>query len=168
MVFRRRMQSLRPINRIKHVVDSQQAGTAGANVTVTLIKSVDTPVLANTNECVTGSKVNGIYLDVEAYGTSAGALSNLYLYIWKNPGGNLTRPGANSIGASDNKRYVIHQEMVMFQKVAGSNPRTVFKGVIAIPRGYRRNGPEDILELVLLAPGISFEVCVQAHYKEFR
>jgi len=160
--------ALRPVNRIKHVVDSQQAGAIGANVTVTLINSVDAPVLANTNECITGSRVNGIYLDVEAYGTSAAALSNLYMYVWKNPGGNLTRPGANAIGASDNKRYVLHQEMVMFQKVANSNPRTVFKGVIALPRSYRRNGPQDILELVLLAPGITFDVCVQCHYKEFR
>ena len=48
-------------------------------------------------------------------------------------------PAANAVGGDDNKRYVIHQEMVMVQKITPSNPRTLFKGVIAIPKG-RLNG----------------------------
>ncbi len=159
---------LRPVNRIKHVVDSQFGVALGVVSVTNIISTVDAPVLANTSECETGSTVNGIYLDVEVYGTSAGGLSNVYMYVGKNPGTNLALPNPNVVGASDNKRFVIHQEMVMLQQVSNSNPRTLFKGVIAIPRGYRRNGPQDILVLVILAPGVNINVCMQAHYKEFR
>ncbi len=171
MVFRNRFRGsnlrLRPINRIKHVVDSQFAGTAGTSVSTNLIKAVDGPVLANREEVETGATVNGIYLKVESYATSSAALANFYMYVGKNPGGNLTLPNPNSVGNNDNKRYIIHQEMVMFQKQTNSNPRTIFSGVIAIPRGYKRFGPNDLLVLNVLAPGVNTEVCVQCHYKEF-
>ncbi len=145
MVFRRFNRSLRPVNRIKHVVDKQLSLAVGVAGEEFLIKANDAPVLANTSEVQTGSTVNAIYLKVEAYAKTSAALGNMYIYIWKNPGGNLTKPTANLVGASDNKKYVIHQEMVMFQKQDGSNPRTLFNGVIVIPRGYRRFAPNDVL-----------------------
>ncbi len=163
-----RFSNLRPINRIKHVTDFQGGVAAGANQLVVLILAADNPVLANTNEVVTGSKVNGIYLKVEVVATSAAALPNAYLTIMKNPGGNLVRPAANAVGASDNKKYIIHQEMIMLQKQTGSNPRTLFNGVIKIPRHYQRFGPNDQLLLTVLTPGVTLDLCVQCHYKEFR
>ena len=167
--FRSRNQSsMRPIHRIKHVVDVQGATGVGVALENALISTADNPVIANTTEVETGSKVNGIYLVVEAYATSAAALSNLYLTVFKNPGNNLTMPEPNVIGASDNKRFVIHQEMVMLQQVAEGNPRTLFKGVIVIPRGYRRFGPDDRLTMELLSPGVTTFWCMQCHYKEFR
>ncbi len=150
------------------MVDNQAASTAGTLVTVNLILAVDAPVIANVTEVETGSKVNGIYLHVEVVATSSAALPNAYLMVMKNPGGNLTFPNANVVGANDNKKYVIHQEMLMLQKQDGSNPRTLFNGVIVIPRGYRRFGPNDILQLQVFSPGINFEFCQQSHYKEFR
>ncbi len=160
--------SLRPIHRIKHVVDVQGGIAAGAAQLTNLILAVDAPVIGNVTEVETGSKVNGIYLKVEANATTSQALSNFYLAIVKNPGGNITPPNANAVGSSDNKRFVIHQEMVMFQTVDNSNPRTVFNGVIAIPKGYRRFGPNDILQIKMNAPGTSVNFCIQCHYKEFR
>ncbi len=169
MGFRNRSQNrLRPVNRIKHVVDVQAATTAGTQFNQDIIKTVDAPVLANTSEVQTGSTINGIFLIVEINATSSAALSNAYLTVWKNPGGNIAVPTANFVGASDDKRYVIHQEMVMLQQVTNSNPRTLFKGVIAIPRGYRRFGPNDLLRLSVLAPGVNINICLQVHYKEFR
>ncbi len=164
--------SIRPVHRIKHVVDTQGATTAGGTTTIVLIEAVDAPVLANTDEVETGSKVNAIYMNVEAYATSSAALSNIYMLVMKNPGNNLAIPSANTVGQNDNKRFVIHQEMKMLQKEPsgelGGNPRTIFNGVIVIPRGYRRFGPQDRLILHLLTPGVSSEVCSQTHYKEFR
>ncbi len=167
----RRMGSLRPVNRIKHIVDAQ--GTVAKNVVlpVNLIKSTDTPVLANTNECETGSRVNGVYLKVEIASNDvfdAGVVPNCYLSIVKNPGGNITTPFGVGIGANDNKRFVIHQEMIMINNVQGGNPRVLFNGVIAIPKGYRRNGPNDLLVLNIVTPQLDTAVCVQCHYKEFR
>ncbi len=172
MVFqfrsRNRGNRLRPINRIKHVRDIQAATNAGTTDTQTLINTTDTPILANSADVETGCTINGIFLVIEVVATSSAALSNVYLSIQKNPGGNLTFQAPNVIGTDDNKRYVIHQEMAMLQKQTNSNPRTLFKGVIVIPRGYRRMGPNDTLTLQILAPGVNIDYCIQAHYKEFR
>ncbi len=170
MPFRRRFNAnIRPVNRIKHVVDQQGATVAANTETISLIKTTDTPTLAQNDEVETGSKVNAIYLHVEIVNTgTTGVIGNVYMIVAKNPGGNLTLPIPNVVGINDNKKYVIHQEMVMMQMVDNSNPRTLFNGVILIPKGYRRNGPNDLLTLSLLAPGVEINWCMQCHYKEFR
>ncbi len=167
MVFRRR-SALRPVNRIKHVVDSQFGLVGGTPVNTALVASVDAPVLANTAECETGSTVNGIFLSIEVSAINAATLPNVYMMVFKNPGNNLTFPNANVVGSDDNKKYVIHQEMVMLTGLVNSQPRTLFKGVIAIPKHLRRNGPTDRLFVQVFSPGITVNVCLQCHYKEFR
>ena len=165
--FFNRRNNLRPINRIKHVFDEQGAFSAGASVNVNLADATDTPTLAASNSVETGCTINGIYLKVEINATSSAALSNAYMYVGKNPGNNLSMPNPNAVGVSDNKKYVIHQEMVMLQQQTNSNPRTLFNGVIALPRGYRRFGPDDLLLLKISSPGVNLNYCVQCHYKEF-
>ncbi len=170
MVFRRfnRGNALRPIQRIKHVIDKQGATVFNNQENIDLIQSTDTPTIAAEEQCITGSKVNGIYLHVEVYASTAGALANCYMYVFKNPGNQLTAPAVNNVGASVLKKYIIHQEMVMLERQINGNPRTLFNGVIVIPKGYIRNGPGDRLKLVLFAPGVNIEWCIQCHYKEFR
>lgn len=168
--FRSRSNNrLRPVNRIKHVVDKQGA-EAAASVNITnLAAATDTPTLAANASVETGCTINGIYLKVEVVNTGVtGVLSNAYMFVAKNPGGNLSLPVPNAVGINDNKRYIIHQEMVMLQIQDNSNPRTLFNGVIAIPRGYRRFAPNDTLELHIFSPGIELTFCMQCHYKEFR
>ncbi len=162
--------STRPINRIKHVVDFNGSIAGGTQSNVPLVVATDTPTLANTDGVQTGSKVNGIYLHVEISPdeTIANAIPNCYMIVWKNAGANLSNPSANNVGANDNKRYVIHQEMVMFNNLAGGNPRTLFNGVIVIPKGFRRFGPNDELVLSVLSTALNFKLCWQAHYREFR
>ncbi len=170
MVARRfnRGMALRPVHRIKHVVDIQGGSAVGVNTNENLITASDTPDLASPRQVETGSTVNGIYLKVEVYATSASALANVYMIVYKDPGGNLLAIIPNTVGTNDSKRYVIHQEMVMVERSVNGNPRTVFNGVIVIPKGYKRFGPNDQLRLKLLSPGISFDYCLQCHYKEFR
>ncbi len=170
MPFRNRSRGLRlrPVNRIKHVFDEQGGIAAGSTVNVSLADTTDTPTLAAVNSVETGCTINGIYLKVEINATSSAALANAYMYVAKNPGNNLSMPAPNVVGASDNKKYVIHQEMVMLQQVTNSNPRILFNGVIVIPRGYRRFGPDDLLLLKIQSPGVALNYCVQCHYKEFR
>ncbi len=164
--------ALRPINRIKHVVDGSATLAAAATFNTALIDTVDVPpVIGNTNQVVTGSKVNGIYLKVEVASNEVldvGAIPNVYMIIFKNVGTNLTAPAANFVGGSDNKRFVIHQEMIMLNNDRGGNPRVLFNGVIAIPKGYRRNGPDDQLSMSILSPALDIALCFQGHYKEFR
>ncbi len=170
MVFRRfnRGNNLRPINRIKHVVDQQLGLVLNVAQTFDLIKTTDTPALANEIDVETGSRVNAIYLNVEAYATTAAALANIYMMVFKSPANAITLPNPNVIGASDLKKYVIHQEMKMLEQSVNGNPRTIFNGVIVIPKLYRRNGPDDRLDIKFFAPGVNCSVCFQCHYKEFR
>ncbi len=169
MVFRRSFQSsIRPVHRIKHVVDKQQGLVGGTQVNDILISAVDAPVLANTTEVETGAKVNGIYLKVEAYATASGALSNFYMFVMKAPSAGIAAPDAALVGPDDDKNFVIHQEMVMMQQVTFGNPRIVFNGVIVIPKGMRRFGPNQKLLLALKSQGVNANVCYQCHYKEFR
>ncbi len=166
----RRGMALRPVNRIKHVVDTVQTLTAGTVLDLNQILAVDAPVLANTTEVVTGSKVHGIYLRVNIAGNESdpGALPSVYMAVWKNPGGNLASIDPRNVGANDNKRFVIHQEMTMIQNAIGGNPRDLFNGVIVIPKGMQRFGPNDKLILGVVSTAVNIAVCVQAHYKEFR
>ncbi len=173
MPFRRsfnRGNLLRPVQRIKHVVDSQFAVAGGTPVVTTIIQATDTPTLAATSSVQTGATVHGIYLKIEVVNTEAtqGNLPNVYLAVFKNPGGNLTNIDANAVGSNDDKRYVIHQEMIMVQKVTNSNPRILFNGVVVIPRNYKRFGPNDLLNIIIDSPGIDLDACLQVHYKEFR
>ncbi len=150
------------------MVDSQQGIALGVVSDNVLINSVDAPVLANNTEVETGSTVNGIYLKVECYATTGAALANVYMSVYKNPGGNIVTPVPNTVGSNDNKRFVIHQEMIMLEQSVNGNPRTLFNGVIAIPRGYRRMAIGDLLNVTFLAPGVNINLCFQCHYKEFR
>ncbi len=168
MVFRRLNRSIRPVHRIKHQVDIQGGSALGVNTVNQLIDAVDAPTIGAVRTVETGSTVNGIYLKCEAYATTAGALSNAYMIVFKSPGGNIANIIPNAVGSSDDKRYVIHSEMVMLQKEINGNPRTLFAGVIAIPRGFRRFGINDRLNIGILAPGVNIDFCVQCIYKEFR
>jgi len=154
------------------VVDASATLAAAAQLNQTMISTKDAPVLANTTEVETGAKVNGIYLKIECATNEPfldGAIPNVYLAVWKNPAnGLLTSPVPNAVGSDDLKRYVIHQEMIMLQNTDGSNPRVLFNGVIVIPKGMRRFGPDDKLLASVLSPQMDLAVCFQCHYKEFR
>ncbi len=164
--------ALRPINRIKHVVDSSFTLAQGINGNIVIALTSDTPTLAATSTVETGSKLNGFYIRVEAASNEAidlGAIPNFYMIVWKNVGGNLVDPVPNAIGANDNKRFVIHQEMTMLEnKGQGSNARTIFNGVIVVPKGMRRMAPNDEWQIQVLCPALATVVCAQIHYKEFR
>ncbi len=164
--------ALRPINRIKHVVDSSATVAGAAEGLFVLAQATDTPTLAATTSVETGCKINGFYIRFEAASNEAidlGAIPNFYLIITKNPGGNINVPTPNAVGADDNKRFVIHQEMTMIEnKGQGSNARTIFNGVIVIPKGMRRMGPNDVWTVTTLCPALDTAQCLQSHYKEFR
>ncbi len=161
--------ALRPINRIKHVTDLQFAVALDTNQDNVIATTVDAPTLAATSQVETGSTINGFFITAEVVNTgTTGVLANCYFMLFKNPGSNLTFPKPNVVGGSDNKKYVIHQEMIMLQMIDNSNPRTIFKGVIKVPKHLRRNGPDDEWVVRIFSPGVEITGCIQSHYKEFR
>ncbi len=169
-MYHRRGSSLHPVNRIKHVVDSSATITAGVVVENAIVIAVDAPVIASEEQVITGSKVNGIYLHVEVAPneTDAGAIPNVFMAIYKDEGNLIGPVDPTNVGANPKKRYVIHQEMVMFNNLAGGNPRTLFNGVVVIPKGMRRMAPDDRVTISFKSSAVNFAVCWQAHYKEFR
>ncbi len=169
--YRSRGMALRPINRIKHVVDANYVLASNTVLAQEIAGATDTPTLAVNNSVETGSKINGIYMKIEVIANESaagGTIPNVYLAVYKNPGGNLTFPNPNAVGVDDNKRFVIHQEMLMFNGVVQGVPRVLFNGVIALPKGMRRFGPNDKLIAAVFAPNVNIMLCYQIHYKEFR
>ncbi len=164
--------AVRPVQRIKHVVDFNATLAKATQINNVLVDTTDTPTLADTNGVLTGAKVNGVYLRLEVASNDAidvGAVPNVYMSITKNPGGNIATPTPNLVGGDDNKRFVIHQEMLMIEnKGQGSNPRVLFNGVIVIPKGYRRFAPNDQLLCTIISPSLDIIFCFQCHFKEFR
>ncbi len=164
--------AMRPIQRIKHVVDQNAQLAANTSLIIDLVSATDTPTLGVTNSVITGSKVYGIYIKAVIASNEAidlGAVPNVYFAIRKNPSGLLGTQIISSIGDEDDKKFVIHQEMSMIEnKGQGSNATVLFNGVIKIPKNYSRFGPGDKLQAIWLSPALNVVVCLQCHYKEFR
>jgi len=181
MPFRSRGLRLRPVNSLKHVVETNGAVSAAVASTTDVINTVNDPASASPNQCGIGSTVSSIYLRVEVVGkVSAGGVDNIYMGVYHNPGGSFVAPALDLIGASDRRNMFIHQEMIMLTPQATSGagggdfrfPRTMFNGVVRIPRGYKRNAVEDKLQVILQHRSgeatQTTEFCIECIYKEFR
>ena len=91
------------------------------------------------------------------------------MMIFGNPGGNITTvPDANVVGNSDFRKMVFHQEMIMTEKNTTAMARTLFRGVIRVPRKFARIGAKDKISIAFFAPGVNFDLCFQCIYKEIR
>ncbi len=170
MPRRTNRSNIRPVNSIKHVVDVQGGLLVDAVTNNDLIHATDNPVQTDAHDVKSGSVVNSIFLNLQSAVSSTAALANMYMTIYKNPGENIAIaqvPKGNAVGISDMRKLVIHQEMIMGEKNTTAIPRTVFKGVIKLPRHMRRFGFNDVLVLSLYSPGVTWDFCAQCIYKEF-
>ncbi len=152
-------------------MDNQGIIPIATKTNVRLIIGVDAPVIANTDEVESGARVNGIFLNVQVAVTSTAALANVYMILYQNAGGNIQTaqiPNGNVTGAADFKPEIFHTEMLMGEKNTTGIPRTLFKGVLKLPRKMHRIGVTDIIELQLFSPGVTWEYCVECIYKEYR
>ncbi len=169
MVSTRQRRNLSPINSRKHVIDVQGGLVAATQDIVVLADAVDSPVLATAKQVATACTINSVFLNIQVAATGTAALANVYMYIYKNPGNNIgTVPNANVVGTSDFKKMIFHQEMIMTEKNTTAVPRTLFKGVLVLPKHFRRFGYDDIMNVALYSPGVNFDYCVQCIYKEYR
>ncbi len=156
---------------LKHVVDSSASIAAGTQLNTVVMDAVQTPVLTTPAQTAIGARVSAFYLRVEVAVDIriAGVIPNFYMIVYKNVGSNINPPSPASVGTSDVKRFVLHQEMVMLDNSSDApNPRTVFNGVIRIPRGMARQGNDDLIQISTLCPSLTTKQCIQVIYKEFR
>ncbi len=163
---------LHPVNTIKHVVDRQGGLVIDTKTEEIIIQAVDTPVLASdAQQVITGSHVRSFFLNVQVAASSTAALANVYMLVYGNPGNNIgagSIPKANLQGVSDFRKMIFHSEMIMTEKNTTAIPRTLFKGVIKIPRKFNRLGFEDVIAIQLYSPGVTYDYCIQCIYKEIR
>ncbi len=172
----RRGQGLRPIRSLKHVVDTNGGITGGTPSTNDVIDVVANPLNTASNECANGGRVSSIYLNVQVIQkVAAGGVDNIYMIVYKNDGNNVSAPAVDAVGVSDLRRHVIHQEMIMTGNVltaAAAIPKTLFKGVIKIPRSLQRSGLDDKLQVVIghrnAEATQQSNFCLQCIYKEFK
>ncbi len=175
MPYRNRSNRLRPINTLKHTVDSQQVIPAGTEVLIDLINAVDAAQSTTANACDIGSHVRSIFLNVQVLNSvdPTGLVPNVYMYIFGNPGNNIASaqfPPVNDVGTSDSRKMIFHQEMAMMSDANDSIPIQLFKGVLKIPRKFSRLGVSDkiVLKVGTPAGGAEVTACVQCIYKEIR
>ncbi len=167
---RRFRRNLRPVFSLKHIVDSSSTLAAATQLAVPIMDAVGEPVLTTPQQTKIGARVSSFYLNVQVVSneTDVGAIPNVYMIVFKNVGNNLTTPDPASVGTSDIKRFVIHQEMIMLNNVQGGNPRTMFQGVIRVPKGLQRQGNDDVMAVVIKSTALNIALCIQCIYKEYR
>ncbi len=150
---------------------------AGTNTVLDLIvATVDSATLAQVDSVERGSTINGIFLSV-FFISEGGEIANevplVDWYIIKNPGNNfantfdatnLPTPGAT--GSHDNKRFIFHTEKGLTGggDASLSGIPMVFKGVIRIPRVYRKMNANDVIQVAARA-NFATKFCIQAIYK---
>ncbi len=171
-----RGMGMRPVVSLKHVIDTNGGITGASPSTTDVINTVEGAAdTGSPNANMVGSRVGSIFLNVQVIQKIvAGGVDNIYMYVYKNPGGDVTGPPVDNVGSSDDRKRVIHQEMVMTGNGTSdvAIPKTLFKGVILIPRGLRRNGDSDRLQVVIghrtgeVTQQSNF--CLQCIYKEYR
>ncbi len=167
---------IRPVNSLKHVVDIATSAVAGAIVSVIpVIIAVQNPSPSNTADIRFGAVVNSVYIRIEVKPTSNfNTVPRVYMAMQKNPGNDHPNANPSTIGDSDLRKFIIHQEMTMVGEAgdnSGGLPRTMFQGVVRIPSRYRRFGVNDRLTVnFALDDGETSGIvnaCVQCIYKEF-
>ncbi len=173
---RSRGLGLRPVNSVKHVVDTNGTISAGAASVNDISVSRANPIFSVTNEVAALSTIFSIFLSVQVVPViAAGGVDNIYMYVQKNPANDLGNPAVDSVGTDDRRRYVIHQEMKMLGNGVdqGSNiSRSLFQGVIKFPFKMRRNAIDDRWQVVIghraAEATQTSRFCLQCIYKEFR
>ncbi len=169
--------AIRPVQSLKHVVDTATSAVAGGVTSTVIVAEAETdPSPLSPIDVHYGSTISSIFLRVEVVhvGGVWNTVPRVYMAVAKNPGNEHVVANPSSIGDSDLRRYVLHQEMTMvtaFTTNASTFPRTMFVGVIKIPRGFKRFGINDrLLVSFALDDGELTAIvncCVQCIYKEF-
>lgn len=160
--------ALRPVNSNKNVVELLEAVTT-ANSSVTLAIAKDNPVNTVEEEVGRGSTIRNMFLSFDVCGLAgAGAVQRTNVYLMKNPGSNLTAPGAFTVGTSNEKKFVFRQWSFMTMRNQDGNPPFHFEGWVKIPKRYTRMGADDKIILIVATDTLTGHFTGQCIYKWFQ
>ncbi len=168
---------MHPVRSVKHVVDTNGGITGGTPSITDVLRTVDDPrATGSPNEVGVGSTVHGMFLNVQIIQkVAASGVDNIYMIVYKDVAGATLQPAVDSVGTSNLRRFVLHQEMIMTGNVltaAAAIPKTLFKGFIAFPKTFKRGAIDDRMQVVIghRAGEVTQQsnFCLQAIFKEFR
>jgi len=155
------------VNSIKHVV-VVGTGTTTTNVVKDIAKAVVAPSNTVTTDCHHGAVIKAIWLSLDLCGLAAsGSRQETSCYLFKNPGANLTPPGALAIGSSNEKKFVVKQWFQMTMRNQDGNPPYHWEGWIKIPKRYQRLGTDDIWQIVVGTNTSTGHIAFNCIYKEY-
>ncbi len=163
---RRRSYGQRPIvNSITNRVDS--TASIGTTIQKTIIaKGKNTPLSTVANDVSNGCIIQAIWVSFDICGLAAtGVLQRTGLYLFKNPGDNLTPPAVFSIGTSNEKRFVIRSWQYMTMRNQDGNAPIHWEGWIPIPKKYQRTATDDTWNLQFACDAAAGHYSSQFIYK---
>ncbi len=142
-------------------------GTSVGNVLIA--KAVNAPVNTVTTDASQGCLIKAIWCSFDVCGLGAtGVLQRTGVYLFKNPGDNLTGPGAFSVGSSNEKKFCIRQWQFMTMRNQDGNPPFHWEGWIKIPRRYQRMGTDDVWRMHFATTTAAGHFSAQFIYKWYR
>ncbi len=123
--------------------------TGGDNNVQVLAVAKDTALTTVQTDVLKGSIIKAIHLKVDIVGTSADDISNVVsIALFKNPGNNLTLPGGNAIGTSNEKKFCFYFTRGLAMGNA-NNRNPIVNKWIKVPKVYQRMGTDDQFQLIL-------------------
>ncbi len=162
---RRRMQA--PIVSQKNMPNGIMALTT-ANTIADLATAVTAPSNTVQDDVGHGSIIKAIWVSIDLCGLGpSGTLVRGAVYLMKNPGNNLTPPGAFTVGTSNEKKFCIRYWNMMLMRNQDGNPGYHWEGWIKIPKVYQRMGVDDTWELIAGLNAQTGHLVWQAIYKWF-
>ncbi len=165
-----RRGGMRPvINSIKNIVENETAIVATGITLSNIAIAKDSPLSTVANNVSHGSIIKAIWLSLDFCGLAgSGALQKTACYLIKNPGANLTAPGAFTVGTSNEKKFVIKQWESMTMRNQDGNPPYHWEGWIRIPKRYQRMGTDDLWQFGFETSTLTAHGSYQAIYKWYR
>ncbi len=141
---RRRSSGVPRYTSIKNVVNFA-VGTLGTLGTQIIAKAVNTPLSTVATDVSNGCSIQAIYVIINGCGLGGtGVQNNMFLYIIKNVGANLTLPLPTSTGTSNEKRFIIKEWEFMIMRNQDGNLPFHWEGWLPIPKKYQRMATDDI------------------------
>ncbi len=140
--------SLNVIRSIKNQTNFA-GGSTGSALAKNLAKAVTTPSPTVQTDVAHGCIIKAIWIAINGCGLGGtGVLNDMGVYLFKNPGNNLTPPSPISVGTSNEKKFVFREWLFMIMRNQDGNLPFHWEGWIKIPKRYQRMGTDDTLQVV--------------------
>ncbi len=159
------------INSNKNVVNSFTAADDRVKTSVSIADAQDSATLAVTQDVERGCVIKAIWIEfwITATELFADAITNgIDLYLFKNPGQNLTSPIPGTIGSSNEKKFIFKTWKGITGARSQGFPPYSWKGWVRVPKRYQRMGANDRWQIILQATGSNILFCSNFVYKWYK